>query len=34
MIERLDDQLSLVEGSSLARDLHRLCGFAIPESQV
>jgi CBS domain containing-hemolysin-like protein len=34
MIEWLDDQLFLVEGSCLLRDLHRLCGFAIPESKV
>ncbi len=34
MIERLDDQLFLVDGSSLVRDLNRLCGFAIPEAEV
>ncbi|MBI3329203.1 MAG: HlyC/CorC family transporter [Nitrospinae bacterium] len=32
MIERLDEQVFLIDGTMLVRDLNRLCGFAIPES--
>ena len=34
MIERLDDQLFLVDGPCLVRDLNCLYRFAIPESEV
>jgi len=34
MIERLDDRLFLADGACLVRDLNRLCGFAIPESEA
>ncbi|HXH10940.1 MAG TPA: transporter associated domain-containing protein [Alphaproteobacteria bacterium] len=34
MIERLDDRLFLADGACLVRDLNRLCGFAIPESDA